>query len=91
LVEAEGSHPFRFCTQPRIHRIPNCDLHQDALLETAAYRSAPMDCGPNVDKARPSKSTTWWDAYGATKDNMRPAAWPIARRGAGAPVRERIT
>lgn len=60
LVEAEGSHPFRFCTQPRIHRIPNCDLHQDALLETAAYRSAPMDCGPNVDQARDAANRLAW-------------------------------
>jgi hypothetical protein len=30
---------------------PTCDLHQDAPLETAANRSVPMDCGPNVDQA----------------------------------------
>jgi hypothetical protein len=28
----------------------SCDLHNDAPLETATNRSAPMDCGPNVDQ-----------------------------------------
>jgi len=29
-----------------------CDLGNDAPLETAANRSEPMDCGPNVDRTR---------------------------------------
>jgi hypothetical protein len=28
----------------------SCDLHNDAPLETATNRSAPLDCGPNVDQ-----------------------------------------
>jgi hypothetical protein len=30
-----------------------CDLANDVPLETAANRSAPMMCGPNVDQACP--------------------------------------
>jgi hypothetical protein len=50
LVEAEGSLPFRVLHPASYPQDPNCDLHQDALLVTAVDRSAPMDCGPNVDQ-----------------------------------------
>ena len=43
------------CAWPCFPRIVSATWANDAPLETAANRSAPMGCGPNVDQARPAR------------------------------------
>jgi len=44
------AHPYQRSAPGLVSQDPTCNLDQDVLLETAANRSIPMECGSNVDQ-----------------------------------------
>jgi hypothetical protein len=60
------------CAWPCFPRIVSATWPNDAPLETAANRSAPMGCGPNVDQARPAR--------GAAAHRVADLGWKVDPR-----------
>jgi hypothetical protein len=64
------------CRRPRFPRIVPATWANDAPLETAANRSAPMGCGPNVDQARPARRRQRRTASRPCRRKADPASCP---------------
>jgi hypothetical protein len=57
----------------------SCDLGNDAPLETATNRSAPMGCGPTLDQARPARGAAALRVADLARQGRPPPAAPDKR------------